>query len=1029
MTPPYIRSEFQDRRARLFGREGDLINLLNRRDSIGGVTFITGPGRIGKSWVTTELCRRLQQDHRWLVGRAESSGSGNLMLEALRDLYKRWLSDASYFEQAKILFHQRKETIVSDLGTAIASFLATLIGGSGPWVGVFKKAIEHLRDLNLDLKDGNLGLQLLPFDKWRDMILALKWVSDPPGIAIVLDSWEKEPDPEHDEACFHKYLDALEDWPTLHVYAVMRDFPTYKRHQRVVTRVCRDHATAALYKLGPISLSESEAEHLWQYLCREVPSMAKLGKETVLREIDGLPSAVERALFRGRAASADGFSEIDLANAVKDARACRYSELEELIPEQGRREIALMARIALLPPMTSEEHWESLRSIVYSEISDRDAELLIASLKQCRILDSESPWPSFGHQFRCEAARGLFLDAFLPYVTTEAKTLLLSLARNTHSYEEEFGLWIQSLIDLCEPINRAKLGPLFHALTIAARSLRLDQGIMRVPDDPKVWQAWSICARKYPETAPIVSMAFVNLLASDIWVGQADSYCIQKNIMVEIRSIRDMNPENPTLNMALAKSLLLLIWKASEQQLWLDCNTALAELRCLAKTNSGNKMVARILPVAVFLLFRFPMSSEEKLQHPFFREVVNLSCDPLMLDSLRNAAATEKGSIGDSFANTLAFALMLNIGGNGLFNYSEESICNAYRRPDRDALLEEMKWLSTKGEKNTSLYCWSLYHVMEGARICDDMQTYMRLYDELNTASRRLEDIAFGLRGNFAKAHFVALHHTNDHTAGLPSLIELHRRYPDDVDVCKNLANSLILVLASKDGPLTLMEIHEITKTLRTVLVSVSDETVSGGFARGLIDAWLRQLDYGDLKGAAHLANELLAAAQERLNDGLRAAIAWDIAIAVAKRAEAGKKVVCEALLTGISALCMQHRDISDVVTRGDMAYTMNFLYRWDATDPGGSEERLQRLLKFESDFSQILPQHDGGPERGIAPSDSYALVHKIGNEHPALVKKCFRMLADEMLEIAEAGKRDKVFSFELQQVMLEVISHMNEVL
>jgi hypothetical protein len=90
--------ELPDRRDRLFGREQDLARLIDRV-RFKGLTAVVARPAMGKSWLLTELARRLAAEHepRHLVGFARSSGqTPDLLLRAVVDLYGRWLSDAGY---------------------------------------------------------------------------------------------------------------------------------------------------------------------------------------------------------------------------------------------------------------------------------------------------------------------------------------------------------------------------------------------------------------------------------------------------------------------------------------------------------------------------------------------------------------------------------------------------------------------------------------------------------------------------------------------------------------------------------------------------------------------------------------------------------------------------------------------------------------------------------------------------------------------------------------------------------------------
>jgi hypothetical protein len=98
--------ELPDHSQVLFGREPDLAYLLERSEQ-SGITAVIGRAQMGKSWLLTELARRLSHEagsvHSpaihfqtllgrplYLVGFAESLGeTADLLLRAVVDLYAR----------------------------------------------------------------------------------------------------------------------------------------------------------------------------------------------------------------------------------------------------------------------------------------------------------------------------------------------------------------------------------------------------------------------------------------------------------------------------------------------------------------------------------------------------------------------------------------------------------------------------------------------------------------------------------------------------------------------------------------------------------------------------------------------------------------------------------------------------------------------------------------------------------------------------------------------------------------------------
>jgi hypothetical protein len=101
---------FEDRRDRLFGR-ADAIDHLLGRVRFKGLTAVVARPQMGKSWLLTEVSRRLGDDldPPQLVGFARSYGeTPDLLLRAVVDLYERWLSSADYVDKAKMVWGQQQ---------------------------------------------------------------------------------------------------------------------------------------------------------------------------------------------------------------------------------------------------------------------------------------------------------------------------------------------------------------------------------------------------------------------------------------------------------------------------------------------------------------------------------------------------------------------------------------------------------------------------------------------------------------------------------------------------------------------------------------------------------------------------------------------------------------------------------------------------------------------------------------------------------------------------------------------------------
>src|SRR5215470_9238980 len=128
-------AQLETRADRLFGREADLIWLLRRTQRFG-LTAITGPPQIGKSWLLMELARRLDRETnpRCLVGFTRSpKGANDPLLRVVSDLYQRWLADARAWEQLRAVWEQQKDRLLP----AFSRFVGKLSEKAAKLVPIF----------------------------------------------------------------------------------------------------------------------------------------------------------------------------------------------------------------------------------------------------------------------------------------------------------------------------------------------------------------------------------------------------------------------------------------------------------------------------------------------------------------------------------------------------------------------------------------------------------------------------------------------------------------------------------------------------------------------------------------------------------------------------------------------------------------------------------------------------------------------------------------------------------------------------
>ena len=290
MTTP---KPFPDRREQLFGRERDL-EALCARVRLKGLTAVAARPQMGKSWLLTELARRLSQDHepRHLVGFAESAGEApDLLLRTVIDLYARWLSDAGYGQQARMVWEQQKPNLLPGVAKTVARIFKEIAGKAAKPVAVaVEDAINGLIAADQSLKTGGVQLPTLTYEQARELVDAVAAISGRP-IVLVLDQWEKSPDVARESKTLDAFVRHLEDWPGCHIFLALRpEEPAYGTVQELEASL---RGPVQIYSLERMQLADpSEEARLIRSVQRDVAAAARADDQTLLALVDGYPGVL-----------------------------------------------------------------------------------------------------------------------------------------------------------------------------------------------------------------------------------------------------------------------------------------------------------------------------------------------------------------------------------------------------------------------------------------------------------------------------------------------------------------------------------------------------------------------------------------------------------------------------------------------------------------------------------------------------------------------------------------------------------------
>jgi len=189
-------TRLENRTDRLFGRGIDLQTLCERACS-SGLTAIIGQPQTGKSWLLMELARRLVQEASppWLVGFTRSpKGAPDPLLQVVSDLYQRWLSGASAWQQVKMFSDQQKDRLLPAFAKFVGKLsekAANLVPGMGELMGMaIRESLDSLVAASEDLRTGRLIVSRLELVQAQELVSSVQKIAGC-QIALVMDQWEE----------------------------------------------------------------------------------------------------------------------------------------------------------------------------------------------------------------------------------------------------------------------------------------------------------------------------------------------------------------------------------------------------------------------------------------------------------------------------------------------------------------------------------------------------------------------------------------------------------------------------------------------------------------------------------------------------------------------------------------------------------------------------------------------------------------------------------------------------------------------
>jgi hypothetical protein len=652
---------FADNSAILFGREPDLAYLAARAQH-RGITAIIGRPKMGKSWLLTELSRRLSSSNsvpspvqslslvtppQYLVGFFEQEGSSaDHMLRAVADLYTRWLADSTYHEQAKIFYEQHKSDLVEKSGEAVGSILKEIGGLTGKPLeklgGIIKSAFDALASANRDLMSGGLQLPRLQTEQARDL---LTWLHKITGrhIVLVLDQWEKSTNIDLEINlldAFHRHLDK---WPPCHIFLGVRSGKEIRdKLQQMHGGFSYERPIIGepmgIYDISPMDLNESEKIVLPAYLRGRMEEAAALSgakppevtDDKLLEMIGGFPYVIDqwtRPYILPKLNSVDRLQE-----QADNANDQRYSEFEEILKQLNDSERTLAIRLALVPSCTNPDDWKALRPIILEGLNSG----ILDRLKDLYVLETAFP-PSYGHAAQVEAARRWFAQKREGSWNDTCEQLIFSLAARVTNATPGILPYASALVGILPAGSSISLSRLAQALLESGKSLfgsvypgsneligivpeiggdhstvlpLFAMGLVNTLNDAKGEQdpAWRdalleelrMLAGRFPDNAAMIECLAKGLFNILIYAKGEHDLTRRDALLEELRMLADRYPQDIAVRKQFAKSLFNTLNEAKDEHDLAQRDALLEELRLLAGRYPQDAAVRENLAMALY---------------------------------------------------------------------------------------------------------------------------------------------------------------------------------------------------------------------------------------------------------------------------------------------------------------------------------------------------------------------------------------------------------------------------------------------
>jgi tetratricopeptide (TPR) repeat protein len=459
------------------------------------------------------------------VGYHEWRGGENSHLrQAVRNLYSRWLKDASMVKQARIMYEQNKSELVPIVGKLFGFIFDKLAGSLGvpDKIGdIVAEAFNKLAEAQRSLVTGGLPSVSLPYDEAQSLLSIVSKISQK-RIILILDAWEKPEKSENDIDALESFLKHMTEWPVTHMFLAIRypdltpnEAGNSARRQAKKLRLLNP-AAMQVCELAQLDLKDpAELSRVCSFLQRSIRVARGQACSCLLELVDGFPGVIDFWLHAETRGALHTFE--DLVASANDAQVTRYSEIPMQLEHLTPRTLQFAGAMVFLPQLDAQgwrdvtgalaDHLGAVRE-TYDELTD------------CGLLLGDQEYASFGHETRFRAIRTWFIQERTALFRRIGTGVIKALASRLSGDRIKDSYLLAAIGASSDVVMQLELSAPIEALVNSARSLILDDPTLFTYADE------SLCESLAEASPPLFTITSMALNARGIHHGHSGKFSL-----------------------------------------------------------------------------------------------------------------------------------------------------------------------------------------------------------------------------------------------------------------------------------------------------------------------------------------------------------------------------------------------------------------------------------------------------------------------------------------------------------------------